>query len=207
MMRRIRLSGNRPNGLIERILVPFRQPRAAAIAVVRLQQLRPVADVEPLAGEAIAVDGRPRVEPGDEVAGLIGRIPLGEVGAQQREVRTVVQVRGDRNQVRRGTLGLLLEADDAVVRIELDDAVLTHALPSLLRQKSTYAARLKSKRLSPAITRSSSPSHSSRSATNAMSPMAPSRSSFEVVPSSWMRTRARPRAQPSKSGAKRAFVT
>src|SRR6266540_1947400 len=129
MMRRIRLSGNRPNGLIERILVPFRQPRAAAIAVVRLQQLRPVADVEPLAGEAIAVDARPRVEPGDEVAGLIGRIPLGQVGAQQREVLAVVQVRGDRNQVRRGTLGLLLEADDAVVRIELDDAVLTHELP------------------------------------------------------------------------------
>ena len=119
---------NRPNGLIDDVLVPFREARAAAVAVVRLEQLRAVADVQPLAAEAIAVHGRVRVEPGDEVARLVGRIALREVRAQQREVRAVVEVGRDRDEARRGPLRLLLEADDSIVAVQLDDAVLADEL-------------------------------------------------------------------------------
>src|SRR5881396_2139152 len=128
MMWRVTRFVNRPIGLIQDVSVPLRKPHAAAVAVVRLEQLSAVADVEPFASEAVAVDRRARVEPGDEVAGLIGWIALGEVRVQQRQMCAVVDVRRDRDQVRLRGFGLLFEADDAVVRVELDDAVLADEL-------------------------------------------------------------------------------
>src|ERR1051325_2289030 len=104
MMRRPGDLVNRPNGLIELVLVPCREAGAPPVAVVRLEELRLVTDVKPLAAEPEAVDGRPRMEPGDEVAGLVGRVVLREVGAKEREVGPVVDIRRDRDQVRFGGL-------------------------------------------------------------------------------------------------------
>ena len=58
------------------------------------------------------------------MARLIRRVALRDVRAQQREVGAVVDVGRDRRQVRLGLIGLLDEAQEAVVRAELDDAVL-----------------------------------------------------------------------------------
>src|SRR5688572_22854146 len=59
------------------------QPGALAHSVVGFEQLLVVADVEPLAAEAVAVDRRSPVEPGHEVARGIRRVPLAEVLVEQ----------------------------------------------------------------------------------------------------------------------------
>src|SRR6476660_8866499 len=128
MMERRPADWNGPEGLFDGVPVPLGEAGLPAVAVVRLEKLRAVADVEPLAAEAIAVDRRTRVEPRDEVARLIRRVALGDVRAQQREMRAVIDVGRDRREVRLGLLGLLDEAHDSVVGVELDDAVLADEL-------------------------------------------------------------------------------
>ena len=71
MVRHDAPSVNRPIGLLPRVLGPFREAGAAAQAIVRVEQLCTVADVEPLTAEPIAVDRRARVQPGKEVPGLV----------------------------------------------------------------------------------------------------------------------------------------
>ena len=60
--------------LLERVFVARREPGALAHQVVRVEELLRVADVHPVAGEAVAVDRLARVEPDDEVARRVRRV-------------------------------------------------------------------------------------------------------------------------------------
>src|SRR5438034_1297022 len=53
---------------------------------------------------------------------------FGKIGVQERDVAPAIDVRGDRDEVGLRFLRLLLEADDPIVAVELDDAVLAHEL-------------------------------------------------------------------------------
>src|SRR4029077_538974 len=68
--------------------------------VVSLEQLTRVADVAPVTAGGVAVDGSPRDKPSDQPSGMVGRIALVEVAAEQRHVGVVVQVRRGRDESR-----------------------------------------------------------------------------------------------------------
>src|SRR6266511_1690687 len=104
------------------------QTAAAAHAVVRLEQLLAIADVVPLPFEAVGIDRGTAVEPGDEVPRLVARIALVEVRGEETDMLAVVEVRGGGAECRRRMLGLLDEADDPVVLVDIDDAVLLRQL-------------------------------------------------------------------------------
>src|SRR4029079_16949552 len=77
---------------VGRVLGTRRQTRALAIAVVGLEQLLGIADVETGSLEAEAVDRLAPVKPGEELPRRVGRIAVCEVAPEQRQVLTVVDV-------------------------------------------------------------------------------------------------------------------
>src|SRR5439155_20992286 len=100
---------------VRRVLGPCRQTCALAVAIVGLEQLFGIADVEPGLVEAEAVHGLALVEPDEELPRRVGWISVRQVAREQREVHAVVDVRRGRDKVASRPLGLLLEADDALV--------------------------------------------------------------------------------------------
>src|SRR5207247_2477113 len=60
---------------------------------VGIPELVVVADVEPFAVDAVAVDGLARLQPRDEPAGLIRRVALVEIALDEPEVLAVEEVR------------------------------------------------------------------------------------------------------------------
>src|SRR5207237_1249256 len=68
----------------ESVGLSLRQTEPAAQQIVGLEQLLRIADVAPFALEAIAVDRRARVEPGDESPGLVRRVALLEIPLNER---------------------------------------------------------------------------------------------------------------------------
>src|SRR5260370_40240583 len=107
----------------ERIRLTQRQSDLRAQPVVGREELIRVADVVPLAREPVCIDRRPRVQPGDEVARLVGRIAVREILVDERGVLAGVQVCRGRGECARGLRRLLDEADDAIVLVDFDDAV------------------------------------------------------------------------------------
>src|SRR4051812_16688248 len=81
------------------------------------------ADVVPLAGDTPGVDGRPRIEPLDEPAGLVGVVPGIEVLAHEPERRARVEVERDPGQRAPWLLRLLLEERQPILAVELDRVV------------------------------------------------------------------------------------
>ena len=79
----------------------------------------------PLAAEAIPVHRHPGVEPGDEVPRGIGRVPLLQVLREQLDVLGAVEIGGGRREVALRLRRLLLEADEAVIAVELHHAVVS----------------------------------------------------------------------------------
>ena len=149
-------------------------------------------------------------------SGLIRRVSLCQVLADQRELAARVEVRGDRGKRRRRAFRLLDEERDAVVGVDVDDPVpgckakITAVVEGDGRgvlvpaPEPDIVGEAESNRLSPATTSRSS-SMPARSMTYFRSPIAPSLSSFVLVPSSWTTTPGA--AQSRKSEAKRVFVT
>ena len=68
------------------------------------------------------------MEPGDEVAGRVGRVAAGEVLVDQRDVLAVVDVGRDRDERALRVRRLLDEREHAAVVAELDDRVLPREL-------------------------------------------------------------------------------
>src|SRR5438874_13640097 len=101
-----RMSSARSSALVTRgtlaqgIRRSLRQAGCGAEMVVRVEQLCCVPDVAPVAADGVAVDARARDEPGDEATGLVGRIAVVEVAADQRHMAAVVDVGGGRDQRR-----------------------------------------------------------------------------------------------------------
>ena len=92
------------------------KPSQAAGAVVGLEQLGLVPDVEPLAREPVAVHRLAWVQPGDEASRLVGRVPFREVLVDERQVLARVDVRRDRGERRRRLVRLLDEERDPIRR-------------------------------------------------------------------------------------------
>src|SRR5664280_3081008 len=95
----------------------------SAQQLVGLAQLVVTADVEPGLLEDEAEDRLARVEPGKEVARLIGRVSFCEIAVDQRYVTMPVDVGRGGDQVARRVLGLLDEFQDLPLRRELDYSV------------------------------------------------------------------------------------
>src|SRR5207302_7302399 len=101
---------------------------ANAGMVAGCEQLVGIADVPPLSDEAVAVDRRTRYEPGDEAAGLVGRVSLLEIAVDERNMVAVKEIGGGCDERRLGMLRLLDETDEPVVVVQLDGAVLLDEL-------------------------------------------------------------------------------
>ena len=187
--------------------------------VVRLEQLLGIPDVEPEPGKPVGIDGLTGVEPRDETPRLVRGIALVEVARDERDVllrgrcrprsrpaccaaRTAsprTRRRGRSRPIRRRRTGWPARGRGSRRPRP------RWPRPSRGRRRRSRASA-KSNRLSPAITSRSSPAPI-RFKTNAMSPIAPRRSSFDTVPSSCTVTPPRRFAHSRKSSAKRAFVT
>ena len=177
------------------------QPGCCAVAVVGLEQLLRVADVEPRLAEAEAVHGLALAEPRDVPPGRVGRVALVEVALEQRDVLAREEVRRRRDDVALRMLGLLLHADDPVVLVELDDAVerrerrvgeLVDGERAPVALRAPELDVVGERELEQVVGRDHEQvvagEAARRASANRMSPSAPRRSSFELVPSSWTTT-------------------
>src|SRR3954451_20620747 len=77
------------------------------------------ADVVPLARDTPAIDGRPRIEPLDQPARLVGVVPRVEVLAHEAERLERVEVEGDPGQRAARLLRLLLEERQPIPVVQL----------------------------------------------------------------------------------------
>src|SRR4029453_1626152 len=68
---------------LERVRAPNRKAEPTSHAVVGVQELLRIADVEPIASDGVAVHRRPRVQPDDEIARCVRRIPCLEIFRDQ----------------------------------------------------------------------------------------------------------------------------
>src|SRR5438270_11761159 len=87
-----------------------------------------IADVPPAAVEAIRVYRLARLQPRDEVPGLVARISRREIAVDQPDMIAREEIGRRRGQRARRIVRLLDECVDPIVRIELDDAVLLRQL-------------------------------------------------------------------------------
>ena len=167
--------------------------------------------------EAIAVDRLARVQPRREVARRVGRVALLEVARQQREMvgrgTDMPPSRRGRSSARRASPRSRRRGRRRRARRRRTARAARGRRPRAPRSRSrpsrarTRRGRRASTRRGCRPRRPAGPRPRARRARSrsAMSPIAPSRSSFDVVPSSWTVTSSG--AQSSKAGAKREFVT
>ena len=80
--------------------------------LVRLFQSFLRADVEPQAGHAPGIDGRARVKPLHEAAGLVGIVALGDVLLDERNGRLRIIIKRDAGERAGGIFWLFLEEGD-----------------------------------------------------------------------------------------------
>src|SRR5471032_2884113 len=118
----------RKKSLPGRVGAADREAVTGAQAIVRVEELRVVSDVEPLPVEPVAVDRLALVEPRDEAARLVRRVALVEKAADQRQVLARIEIRRRRRECRGRIVRLLDEEFDSIVVSQLDDAVLRREL-------------------------------------------------------------------------------
>src|SRR5438046_4776361 len=81
------------------------------------------ADVVPDAGYGPGINGRARIEPLHQPAGLVGIVALGDVLPDHRHYLPRIIIEGNPGQRAGGILGLFLEDGDAAVAVQRDGMV------------------------------------------------------------------------------------